>query len=153
MDGVLDWLPGLFERRTEHGDFAYTDEELRELLAAMILAFGYRPEDLTPPVERLLAGLAVKAGVDPEGSREDAEATLRRYFAEHPINPVLVRDFQHHFRAALVDVSGSTIAEVFSKYLETGERKLAFEPRAEPKEGAVRGGPLGFFLAKKKLDE
>ncbi|MCK6548889.1 hypothetical protein L6R52_23800 [Myxococcota bacterium] len=152
MDEVLDWLPALFERRREDGERRWSDAEKRDFLAAMILAFGYDAEDLTPEVQSLLADLALRAGVDPTASRADAEATLQQYFRDRPLDPELVREFQHNLRAALVDASGGVVTKVIAKYLEAGA-PARFEPRAEPREGAVKGGPLGFFLAKKKLGE
>ena len=78
---------------------------------------------------------------------------MRQLQSKNAKDPTLVREFQLGLRAAFVrEASGGQVAKVFAKYLQTGERKL-FEERAPPPEGAVRGGPLGFFLAKKKLGD
>lgn len=149
---LLGWIPGLLDARDEAGEPSYDDRQIRDFLAAMLLSIGFEAGALTPEVERLLAELSRRAGVDPGGSRADAERALARYFELNPLPPALVLGFRQGLREAYVRGSlTSEVAEAFEKYLSSGTRP-GFEARAEPADGAVRGGPLGFFLARKKLD-
>lgn len=148
---LLDWLPTLFDRKNADGEYAYSDAEMRDFIAAMLLAIGFARDALTPELEHLLAELARRAGVDPAADPQAAEESLRAYYEQNPLNKELVREFRLGLRTALVREGSGGLAAAFTKYLQSGGRQL-FEPRTAPREGAVKGGPLGFFMARKKLD-
>lgn len=148
-DQTLDWLIGIFERRTDAGDFFYTNETLLGFLPVMLMSFGFDASELPPKLELIMADFADRAGVTPAMTPLETERALASYIEAHPLDEQLVFEFNRGVREERVTRGNEDVAEAFAKYLADSDRNIADlfgTHRREAKEGAVAAGPMAMFL-------
>ncbi len=135
----LSWLGDLLLARDEEGRRRFGEREAQDLLAAVLLSGG-TPDDLTPSLERLMAGFADRAGVEPEATTAEAEAQVAAYFAANPLPAALCSEFRLRYRDDLVTEDRSVLAAAAER-IEGGLARVKAPPADGPK------GPLAYFAA------
>jgi hypothetical protein len=127
----------------------YSREECADFIAALLLEVGFELAELSPAAQNMFAEFAVRAGVVPGASAPETAEVVRAYFAAHPLNPALVREFKNTARAELLLNDPGILARSASRWVAAGEKKT-FQSREAPSPHSVGRGALGFFAAKKK---
>lgn len=149
-DDPLPWLGALLSARAEDGGFRWAEREVEDFLAAMLLNLGVGSTPLTPELSALLARFARRAGVTPGASADETREVIEAHFRAHPLPPDLLTEFRMRFRDSVVALGSSELEGRLEQVLARAPRRL---PTAERPEGTVPAGPLGLFLAKRKLDQ
>lgn len=120
------------------------------LLAALILEIGFTPNELGPATVALLDRVLTRAGAAAGDDRVALERKLAAYLSA-ALPPSLIAPVRQRLREALWSKDHGGLAKGFERFLE--RRTKVADPQAPGPEGSVRGGPLGYFLAKKQLGE
>lgn len=142
------WLSGLFTRTNDDGSYKFTNEQIEDLVAAVVFTTGFEPGTLPARVAQAVVGLAGRAGLDPSKPIEKRSERLTAYFEANPLPDELLVDFRQALQSEAATSSDDAGARSFLRFLDDGEKKFA--PRERPA-GTRPGGALGFFLAKKDL--
>jgi hypothetical protein len=140
----LAWLPKLIARTKPDGSAAFTDREIDDFLAVLLISSAYDRALLTPRLVVLVEDFALRAGVTTGAEPSAREAAVMRYLEAHPLNPELLVQFRLAAREELV---AEGAGEHFYKLLGVEPRKLT-EPGTPPPKGAVPAGPLARFLVR-----
>ncbi len=91
-------LLALFETQKSDGSYLYPDETVRALVPLLFLASG---EDLSQQPAKLQAAMAeffVMIGVKPKSTAQQLQAAIDRHYAEHPVDPKLLKKVQKTLR-------------------------------------------------------
>ncbi len=120
------------------------------LLAALVLEIGFTPADLGPATVALLDRVLARAGATAGDDRVALERKIAGYLRS-ALPTSLIGPVRHRLREALWSKDHSGLARDFERFLE---RSPSYKGANAPApEGSVPGGPLGFFLAKKRFEE
>jgi hypothetical protein len=132
-------------------DGAPVDPEAADaLLAALILEIGFTSPDLGPATVALLDRVLARAGATPGDDRVALERKIATYL-QGALPKSLIGPVRQRLREALWSKDHSGLARDFERFLERSPTYPG-TPAPAP-EGSVPGGPLGFFLAKKRFEE
>ena len=140
---TFGWLLAILDRRNPDGTFYYPTEDLYDFLPVMLLSYGLDERSLSGQLQVLVGSFATRAGVLPGMSKAQAEAAIKAYLAEHPLNSELTFEFERGSREELASRGHDEIARAFDKYLARHAASVA--PEA-PSSSSVASGPMARFL-------
>jgi hypothetical protein len=89
----------VFEKRRADGTYAFSDEEVQELVPLLFLmsASGTRFQKLPAPLQKSLVAFGVKLGITPRAKPAEIQAAIDAYYAENPPNPRLLKELASLF--------------------------------------------------------
>lgn len=91
-------LLALFEAQKKDGSYVYTDEEVRALVPLLFLASGEGLAHQAPKLQKLMAQFFAVIGLKPRATTKQLQAAVDRYYAEHPVDPKLLKKVQKTLR-------------------------------------------------------
>ncbi|MBS1149541.1 MAG: hypothetical protein H6Q89_1239 [Myxococcaceae bacterium] len=91
-------LLALFETQRKDGSYLYTDEAVRALVPLLFLASGEDLSQQAPKLQRLMAEFFAKVGLKPRATAKQLQQAVDRYYAEHPVDPKLLKKLQQTLR-------------------------------------------------------
>lgn len=147
------WLEALCGRTNPDGSPCFSPREITDFFAAVTLSMGFQPDRLPYYLRHMMTAFAARVGIHDGMTREEAIAQVAAYFRANPLEPTLVFEFRRRFQEAAVELMPDRLARAFVAFAgagtDVGAAVVRFErPRSE---GAMPGGALGFFAAKKKV--
>ena len=130
----------------------YTRIQAEDFIATILIARGFKPGELPIEFVELLTHFAIRVSVNPKGTQNEIDASLARYFARNPIPKGLKRGVGRQIRAAMLLQDPKGVTEALASIgVEVPRTTKAPSLDAEPPEGTIGRGILGYFSAKKKL--
>jgi hypothetical protein len=154
LDPSFDWFTALAERTGPEGRPHFTVQELEDFFAAILLTIGFDLTRLPEPLVALLNAFATRADVSPEMPRNESIRRVERYFRRAPLNRELLYEFKHNMRAMALAgniADPADAAQTFARFCGMAVDASLLGFSKPPPAGSVRGGPLGFHAAQKKL--
>lgn len=126
----------LFERQNPDGTYYYADQDVRHLLPMVVISLTSEVEISAWPtsIKELLGEFAQAAGLSVDADNTQWQAAIEQYYAAHPIEPGLLRDFQSLVRELLAQGGAHELSEAASKLLGMQPSAPSFAP---PPPGAV----------------
>jgi hypothetical protein len=148
---LTTFVTDLVRRRTKDGSRKFTRLEVEDFFAAVIITLGFVPSALPAELARMMVDFAHRAQVADQASPEENTAAVERYFEAHPIDRELSMELARGLREMTLLGAGDDLAQTFARFSGTAFPAERRAPGSPPPQGAVRAGPLGYFLAQKKL--
>lgn len=145
------WFAGLEGRRNRDGTRAFTEQELDDFFAALLLSIGFDVDELPVELRGALAAFARRAGVVSGASPEETCDSIAAYFEKSPLRRELVIEFKEKMRAVVLSEDPHELGRAFARFVPERRSSTVRSAAGSPPEGAVRGGALGFFAAREKL--
>ena len=97
-DEFCQKLLALFEEQDANGDYVHPDEDVRQVLPALLLGAGVPPSRFTHgPIKGLLAEFRQKMKLPSEVSDQDFLIAARRYYRKYPPDKALLEKLRGLF--------------------------------------------------------
>ena len=147
------WLVDVLQSRSEDGDYQFSEQELHDFLAAVLLGASADLGPLPVEVVGIMEGFCARADLSTGQSPTEVRDRVERYFEANPLNSKLLFAYHSGSRDALLTQN------TFSMDTKTLGRiganaTVLISGRTEPAPpGSVRGGPLAGFLSHAKISD
>ena len=87
-------LLALFETQRKDGSYVYPDEEVRALVPLLFLSSGEDLSAQSPKLQAAMAEFFSRIGLKPRATAKQLQEAVDRYYAEHPVDPKLLKKLQ-----------------------------------------------------------
>jgi hypothetical protein len=119
------------------------------------LTIGFDLATLPAPLTRMMSAFAARAEVEAGMNRRESIARVEKYYRRRPLNRELVYELKKNLRDMVIGAQGDPeeAARIYSAFTGSAIDPSELGLGKPPPEGSVKGGPLGFFAARKKLSD
>ena len=98
QQAFCDKLLGLFEQQDDQGEFIFKDEDVREVLPALLMGSGLNPSDFEyGPLKALFSECREKLTLAHDADDDEYLTASRRYYRKKPPNKQLLTALQEQF--------------------------------------------------------
>jgi hypothetical protein len=133
------------QSRGPDGDFRVPDEQVKDLMAFMILGAMAAGDDrpLEPAEEATLLEFGMRVGISGGETAEQVQQAIAAYVASQPLDESVARAAESAARG-LAREGGKAVGEAFARFVDSSRKLQPLEQGARPA-GTVAAGPAARF--------
>jgi len=134
------------QEKREDGAFRVPDEEVKDLLAMMLLAALAGGDDaaLSPGEEAILLDFGLRAGLQGDEDAAAVQQAIAAYLAQRPFDPRLAQAAEQAARGLASEAGSARVGQAFVDFMGKAKKMEALEQSERPA-GTIPAGPAARF--------